>query len=291
MKTNLRKILFLFLLLPCIAVAQIWPQQNISTEIMAADGVSFREAAIGALASPNIITSPLDGASGVSVTPTIATDIPSPKKWLQAVRDTTNQSNLAAGQDMKFNAYSGTLPYDPATGIVTLTANKHYLIRVSMGASMIAGYAIGYAIVRSSDNVELSKRGELLSANSNVFNSTTPFIELYYKPTVDTGIKVRIVQSTAGAGEAIRADMYSGISVDEIGGHHLTYTWSATQIQVRNKATGVVVYDSGRITALSGVVSPSLDAATQYEVRARHEQTDYTTSWLRWSDWRTFTTQ
>lgn len=266
-----------------------YPDELVST--MNIDSTAFRDACHGALVSSNILTSPASGATGVSVTPTITTDIPSPKKWLQAVRDTTNQANLAAGQDMKFNLYSGTLPYDPATGIVTLAANKHYLIRVSMGASMIAGYAIGFAIVRSADNVEISKRGEMLSANSNVFNSTTPFIELYYKPTVAEGIKVRIVQSTAGAGESIRADMYSGITVDEVGGHHLTYTWSATQIQVRNKTTGAVVYDSGRITSMSSVVSPALTAATQHEVRARHEQTDYGRSyWLHWSDWQTFTT-
>lgn len=174
----------------------------------------------------------------------------------------------------------------PAGVRAKITANLH------VGAGSGDG-PIKFAIT-DADNVQVvgSKAGFINTvalANSGK-GPGVPAVAIVGPFAVATSFKVRIITALAGEAFDLEADGCSLI-VEQISGTSVEYTHAGTQVQVRNAATGALVFDSGDedpAAELAVDVAAELAFETEYEVRARHLTTQG--MWTEWSDWQAFTT-
>ncbi len=116
--------------------------------------------------------------------------------WLDLNRKSTtgDQSGIVTGTDLIMDESRGNgIDYDASTGIVSLKANKVYKLFASFAMfSLLDNTEVTIQWVKS-DNAELVAGHETRirepESTSNGNNSQT--IEVIYKPTIDTNVKLR----------------------------------------------------------------------------------------------------
>jgi len=107
------------------------------------------------------------------------------------------------------------------------------------------------------------------------------------RTTEDTEVKVRIITAT---GTATLSYVGSWAEIQETSQAFIDYTSDSVEVQIRLASTGVVAYESDLTSGKEVNVTPALDAATEYEVRARHLTDEPMEQYTRWSAWQAFTT-
>ena len=123
-------------------------------------------------------------------------------EWLELHRKSTtdDQSGIDEGTDILMDGFSGEgIPYNDITGIATLKANKVYRLWATFAVfSIAASETVAVQWVKSSDNIPLIEGHEtrLRPQSSSSNGNNQPVIEVIYKPTVDTGVKLRVTQYT-----------------------------------------------------------------------------------------------
>lgn len=257
------------------------------------DSAVFQASVHAALVNPEIITVPAANAVGVSVTPTITTK-EGPASESTLLLYGVSQT-IGANTTFLFGSTSSNdIPYNAATGALTLEAGVEYELTAAIyGTSFTnstGGYGL-YAWVDSSTKTKLAT-GAGAGAVPSTFASNVSLqstAKAVYRPTVDTNVELRCYEAN-GAFSAVPDRSWA--TARETVQQYYDYIFGGTmQLQIRAKSSGIYVYDSGEVSGLSHNVAQSLAAATQFEVRARHKTTRGGASyWLRWSDWRTFTT-
>jgi len=264
-----------------------------SADIINADNLVFRDAVHGALVNPNILVLPASGATGVSVTPTFTTaEGPASESTLLLYG---GSQSIGVNTTFLFGSSSSTdIPYNPTTGALTLEAGIEYELTSSIYGTSFSNSAGGYGLYAWVDSATKTRLTSGAGAGAvpstfvaNVSQQSTA--KAVFRPTVTTNVELRCYEAN---GTFLTAGDRSWATARETAQQYYDYIFGgSSQFQVRLKSSGIAVYDSGTVASLNNTVSPALSAATQYEFRARHNVTrDGRTYWLRWSDWRTFTT-
>ncbi len=146
-----------------------------------------------------------DGALEFSGAGGVATPASDPE-WLDLTRASANQSGIVTGTDiiMDFSRGNG-IAYNKTTGIVSLKTGFTYRLFATFAVfSIQSNDTVAIEWVKASDNVKLAAAHETrirpANASSNGCNANT--IEIIYKPTVDTDVKLRCTEYT-GSPDAV----------------------------------------------------------------------------------------
>lgn len=129
------------------------------------------------------------------------------KETLYARRITTNQT-VNAGQDIILNSATGNIPYNTATGIVTLRAGVQYTITADMSVANITNTYAQYALVDATTNAIIETSAELVST-INTSNNSDAMLVLSYTPTSNQTVKLRVILN----GFTVRSDLYSYLRI------------------------------------------------------------------------------
>lgn len=146
-----------------------------------------------------------DGALEFSGAGGVRTPASDPE-WLDLTRASANQSGIVTGTDIIMDSFRGNgIAYDTTTGIVSLKAGFTYRLFATFAMfSLQSSDTVAIEWVKASDNVQLAAAHETrirpANANSNGCNANT--IEIIYKATVDTNVKLRCTEYT-GSPDAV----------------------------------------------------------------------------------------
>lgn len=237
------------------------------------------------------ITTPTEGATGVSKTITIVTREGVATPYTLARRDSTTQTLVALNTDLLYNAPADQdIILNITTGVFTLPGGVEYELTACptlTAFSATTAYAY-FAWVLDSDNsiIASGQKGVITPSTWDSTNgSSQPTARATYRPTVDTDVKVRIVDAS---GTCTFGTSASWATIRTTATRYLDYTHEASQVQVALSSTGEIVYDSGEVASLSATVSPALTGLTSYKTRTRHKGTlGYFTDWSGWTNFTT----
>lgn len=123
-------------------------------------------------------------------------------EWLNLHRKgtTNDQSGIDEDDDILMDGFSGEgISYNDVTGIATLKKDKVYRLWATFAVfSIDLSETVAVQWVKASDNLPLIEGHEtrLRPQSSSSNGNNQPTIEVIYKPTVDTGVKLRVTQYT-----------------------------------------------------------------------------------------------
>ena len=123
-------------------------------------------------------------------------------EWLDIWRksSTNDQTGIDQGTDILFDGSRGEgIAYNSTTGIATLKANKVYRLWATFAVFSIAtSDTVAIQWVKASDNTPLEEGHEtrLRPQSSTSNGNNQPTIEVIYKPTEDTDVKLRCTEYT-----------------------------------------------------------------------------------------------
>ncbi len=129
--------------------------------------------------------------------------------WLDLARDeaTGNQTGIVTGTDIIMDTSRGNgITYNTSTGVATLKADKTYRLWATFAFfSLESSDTVAIEWVKSSDNTRLTPGHEtrLRPANAASNGTNAGTIEVIYKPTVDTGVKLRCTEYTHGSDSVV----------------------------------------------------------------------------------------
>ena len=240
----------------------------------------------------DIQVSPASGATGVSTTPTLTTQVGDPIDYGHFTLSTDQATGIADGAKVLFDTVSAG---NMSLASNSITLRENHLYEMFGNVPRIEASAVSGTTFQFYDDTNAAYIGTPMRTVTGSYvgdNYEGGMATAVIRPATDITVSLRMVdkQSTtkiggeAPAGTAVRPS----ITVHQLDPRAMYYTWGATEIQVRHKASGVVVYDSGEVASLTAPIVSALDASTEYEWRARHkEAAGY---WLKWSAWQPFTT-
>jgi hypothetical protein len=142
-------------------------------------------------------------------------------KYLYVTRTGTSQtisSGTWSNRDVIFNTVNENsgVTYNSTTGIASLEAGVTYRITAGVAWAAAADYYYQYAIVDGSTNTVLSPTFEETPPTEGTDNVSSPAFDWIYTPLANQTVKLRITGSTAGAGEVIRGNLSTFMSVVSI---------------------------------------------------------------------------
>lgn len=123
-------------------------------------------------------------------------------EWLDIWRKsaTNDQTGIDEGTDILFDGSRGEgITYNDATGVVTLKANRVYRLWATFAVfSIEASETVAIQWVKANDNLPLEEGHEtrLRPQSSSSNGNNQPTIEVIYKPTSDTDVKLRVTEYT-----------------------------------------------------------------------------------------------
>jgi hypothetical protein len=143
-----------------------------------------------------------------------------PYRYLYAKRATSQQtigSGTWQGVDVIFNSVVTSLgiSFDTSTGIATLAPGT-YRITAKLAWEMAASYVIPYSVF-SSTNTQLGPTTEILSNNNSTNNYSPGDLDFIYSTSTSIGVKIRIMNTSAGTGEKVRFDLNTSFMIQQIG--------------------------------------------------------------------------
>ncbi len=127
-------------------------------------------------------------------------------EWLDLHRDgaTGNQTGIKTDVDIIMdNSRGNGIAYNTSTGVATLKAGKTYRLWATFAVfSLESADTVAIEWVKASDNTRLAGEGHetrIRPANAASNGSNANTIEVIYKPTVDTDVKLRCTEYTHGS--------------------------------------------------------------------------------------------
>ena len=127
-------------------------------------------------------------------------------EWLDLHRDgaTGNQTGIKTDVDIIMdNSRGNGIAYNTTTGVATLKAGKTYRLWATFAVfSLESADTVAIEWVKASDNTRVAGEGHetrIRPANAASNGSNANTIEVIYKPTVDTDVKLRCTEYTHGS--------------------------------------------------------------------------------------------
>lgn len=170
---------------------------------------------------------------------TIATPTSAETVDYVSVMLTTDQSNVAVGQNVKFQTIqAGNIPYDASTGNFTLTAGKTYRLSTlaTLNGTSPAASAVDLTW-RLADGTNIGPLASLMSANANISYSGQGVIDYIYTPTSNTTISL-YVAFVGNSTSVLRAN-WTNATITQIGSSAIINPWVLSGNNVYN-TTGKV---------------------------------------------------
>lgn len=135
-----------------------------------------------------------------------------PKPYKQAARTGVAQA-IGVGTDLIFNtAGTGDIPYNPATGVFSLSANKAYRLTAHLLLGNFSGETVNVAVewVDSVTNAVLEPNQNALCTPTTNTNSIAPqpTAEVMHSTSVAQGVKCRVT-ATLGTADLLTAGSYA----------------------------------------------------------------------------------
>jgi len=160
----------------------------------------------------------------------------------------SNIAGVGSNTDIKLQQLNGgNIPYNTATGVYTLSANKTYILQAQLRVSnaSISGAYLAYTWVDANSNVELITNSEALSS-SNTSGATfgsKDIVQIIYTPTSNQTVKLRSI--TASGTQTI---WHGTASIVQIGSNAIINPWVLSGNDVYN-TTGKVGIGNNAPTA------------------------------------------
>lgn len=258
-----------------------------------ANNEAFQQAVHGAFVDTDIITSPTVDAVAVPVPTTVKTKVASPVHYVSALKTVNQNLTNGVAADIIFDTFDGNV--ESKNGFqFKLFKGRAYRLAAGISAyGMDAQEYITFAFTDLSNNVINGAKGIVFGPNATWGANPVGTIETTITPTADTWIKLRALVVSDGASTLLGSQANYGqtwVSINSVGPRNAEYIHAGTQVQIRLKASGEITYDSGEVAGLDVLVDPDLASLTEYEVRARHKNSNGSDYWVKWSPWQTFTT-
>lgn len=140
--------------------------------------------------------------------------------WLNLTRSGSNQSGIDTGVDIIMNSSEGNgISYNTSTGVVSLIANKTYRLFANFAMFSIGSSdKVDVEWVKASDNTPLAvgHASHMRSMSSTSNGNNTSVMEVTYKPTVNTDVKLRCTEYTGSPDTVTMYTKWSMATVIEI---------------------------------------------------------------------------
>jgi hypothetical protein len=108
------------------------------------------------------------------------------------------------------------IPYNPITGIASLTGGKVYRITSRLAWSAAAAYLLQYSCYDST-NIQIGPTVEIVQSTNGSNNISDGTLDFIYTPAVNTDIKIRTTPAAnAQSGEYIRGDLNTQLIIQQI---------------------------------------------------------------------------
>ena len=257
-----------------------------------ANGLTFAQNVLATIYPLPSVTAPAQGAINIALKPTLTSAEGTSALYVLAYRTTADQASVGNNTDLIFNAVSDDdVALNTSTGVFTLKAGLEYELTGCPNLSSFnsANAYCYFQWVLASDNTPLpdGQSGSIVPVthvSSDI--GTQPVAKATYRPTVDTGVKLR-VWDMSGTCSMLASNSWATVRATAL--RYLDYTAASSLFQIRRESDGVIVYDAGFTSGLSVTLSTALKPSTLYGVRVRHKDT-FSDNVTSFTTWQTFTT-